>query len=116
MVSRAGLISVAIVLAVGGCSVNPDAPSVPMFPGAGALSNLTNSEQRTAVEIYVKSNFSAVLADIRAGGGPTLTESYRLANVPETERGVRTLQLRGDIGLYENAPGALVNAILLYGG
>ena len=103
------------ILLLAACSVNPDAPSVSLFPNTGGFSNLANSQQRGAVEIYVKSNFEAILAQIRAGGGPNLTEAYRLAGVPEADRPIRTLQLSGDIGLYEASAGALVSAILLYG-
>jgi hypothetical protein len=39
-----------------------------------------------------------------------------LAAIPARDRPARTIQLRADSGLYENAPGALVTALMVYGG
>jgi len=104
------------ILLLAACSVNPDAPSVSLFPNAQGFGNLANAEHRGAVEVYVKTHFDTILAQIRRGDGPELTEAYRIAGVPESDRLIRTLQLRGDIALYESSASALVGAILLYGG
>lgn len=98
------------------CSVDPNAPSVSMFPGASGFSNLTQSQRRGEVEVYVKTNHPAIVAQIRSGAGAELAEAYRLAGVPTDEQRIRTLQLRGDIALYQDSPAALVSAILLFGG
>ncbi|MGR3463939.1 hypothetical protein [Limimaricola sp.] len=72
--------------------------------------------RRGAVEIAVKADFAAVIADIVAGGGPALERAFDAAGVPQSDRPARRLQLSGDLGLYESNPGALVTALLLWGG
>ena len=71
--------------------------------------------RRGAVEIAVKGAFPQVLGDIAAGGGPALEAAFDAAGVPEGDRAARTLQLGGDLGLYEANPGALATAIALMG-
>lgn len=68
-----------------------------------------------AVEVLVKSNHPALIAEIDAGGGPLLTRAFDAAGVPEQDRPARTLQLQGNLGLYDANPGALVTALSVYG-
>jgi hypothetical protein len=68
-----------------------------------------------AVEVLVKSNHPALIAEIGAGGGPLLTRVFDAAGVPVQDRPARTLQLRGNLGLYDANPGALVTALSVYG-
>lgn len=72
--------------------------------------------RRGAVEIAVKTDLAALLADIDAGGGPALTRAYDAAGVPAEHRATRTIQLRGSRDLYAANPGALVTALTVYGG
>lgn len=74
------------------------------------------SQQRGAVELIVKSEFPAILTDISAGSGPVLTRAMDAAGIPAQDRSTRALQLRGDFGLYSTNPGALVTALMVYGG
>ncbi len=74
-----------------------------------------NAGQRGPVELEVKSNFPAVLADIGAGGGTALTRAFDAARVPTEDRGTRLIQLDSDYGLYAANPDALVNALMIWG-
>lgn len=81
----------------------------------GAVVDPAESQRRGAVEVAVKSAFPAILGQIEAGAGPDLARAMDAAGVPVAERPTRAVQLRGDLGLYEANPGALVTALLLYG-
>lgn len=88
------------------------------LPGAGlstVVGNTAYNQRRGRVELIVKSNYDAVLADINAGGGPVLTEAMDAAGIPAADRPTRMLQLQSDMGLYANNPGALVVALMVYG-
>lgn len=75
-----------------------------------------DNTRRGAVEIAVKAEFPALIADISRGGGPALERAFDAAAVPPADRPARRLQLSGDLGLYESNPGALVTSLLLWGG
>lgn len=76
----------------------------------------SQAQRRGAVEVAVKGAFPAILDEIEAGEGPNLSLALDAAGVPAQDRPSRLVQLRGDLGLYEANPGALVAALLLYGG
>ena len=95
------------VLALGGCSQGLN---------VGALVNPADAQRRGAVEVAVKSSYPGILDEIEAGGGPSLIRAFDAAGVPIEDRPARVIQLRGDSGLYASNPGALVAALLLYGG
>lgn len=82
----------------------------------GALLDPREAGRRGAVEVAVKGAFPGILDEIEAGAGPNLARALDAAGVPAQERPARLIQLRGDLGLYEANPGALVAALLLYGG
>ena len=81
-----------------------------------ALENAAYNERRGRVEVIVKTNHAAILDDILAGGGPTLTDAMDAARIPAEDRPARIIQLRSDFGLYQTNPGALVVALMVYGG
>ena len=86
--------------------------------GVGLPNMSTPSEaaqNRAMVELGVKSDFPAILADIQSGGGASLTRVFDLAGVPEQDRATRAFQLNNDIGLYAQNPGALITTLLVYG-
>ncbi len=87
---------------------------LPLSGIANAAQNAAYSQRRSQVEVYVKTNYTTVIADIRAGGGQTLTGAMDIAGVPNADRPARVIQLQSDIGLYETAPGALVTALMVY--
>ncbi|WP_246045502.1 hypothetical protein [Rubellimicrobium roseum] len=82
----------------------------------GALVDPAEAQRRGAVEVAVKSAYPGLLDEIEAGGGPSIGAAFDAAGVPPQDRPARLLQLRGDLGLYEANPGALVAALMLYGG
>ena len=86
---------------------------LPVSALGSAISNASYNEKRGKVEIYVKSNHPALIADIRNGGGPTLTQAFQIANVPKPIRAPHTLQLQSDLALYSNNIEALIVAIMV---
>ena len=82
----------------------------------GALLDPAGAQRRGTVELAVKSAHPTILDEIEAGGGPNLSRAMDAAGVPVGDRPARVLQLRGDLGLYAANPGALVTALMLYGG
>ena len=82
----------------------------------GALVDPAEAQRRGAVEVAVKSAHPTILDEIEAGSGPNLIRAFDAAGVPSQDRPARVLQLRGDLGLYAANPGALVTALMLYGG
>jgi hypothetical protein len=79
------------------------------------LTNPASAQRRGAVELAVKGDFPAILDEIEAGAGPNLLNAFDAAGVPAGDRPARVVQLRGDLGLYQANPGALVTALLLFG-
>ncbi len=82
----------------------------------GALVDPADAQRRGAVEVAVKGAYPGILDEIEAGSGPNLIRALDAAGVPPGDRPTRVIQLRGDLGLYEANPGALVTALMLYGG
>ena len=80
-----------------------------------AIDNAAYNQRRGEVELIVKSNFEEIKRDIRAGGGPVLTQAMDVARIPTSDRPTRILQLNADMGLYQTAPGPLVTALMVYG-
>lgn len=108
-------LTAAACLALAACSTEDGTPVT--WPAAGFFNPSADDQQRrAAVELFVKTNHPALVADIAAGGGPTLERAFDIANVPAGDRPARRLQLRGDLDAYATAPGALVVALNLYGG
>ncbi|MDX8348631.1 hypothetical protein SLH49_11615 [Cognatiyoonia sp. IB215446] len=89
---------------------------LPVSGVSTAIGNAAYNERRGRVEVIVKSNFDAIIADINAGGGPVLTEAMDAAGIPAADRPARIIQLQSDLGLYAVNPGALVVALMVYGG
>jgi len=81
-----------------------------------AIGNAGYNQTRGQVEVFVKTNHPALIADLRAGGGPTLTEVFDIANAPVQARAPHTLQLQSNLQLYESNLDALVVAIMVVGG
>lgn len=90
-----------------------------MLPTTGmrpVIGNAAYEKRRGTVELIVKSNYEAIKADIRAGGGPVLTKAMDAARIPDSDRPARIIQLQSNMGLYQVTPGALVTALTVYGG
>jgi hypothetical protein len=89
------------------------------WPGqiiGGGIRNAIYDERRGRVELFVKSNHPALLADITAGGGPGLTQAMDLSGIPAGDRPARITQLQGDLGLYTANLEALIVALMVFGG
>jgi hypothetical protein len=71
-------------------------------------------DRRGAIEVYVKSNHPAIVGDIDAGGGATLTSAMDIAGIPLEDRPTRLIQLRSEAAAYRASPGALVSVLMLY--
>ena len=80
------------------------------------IDNAAYSQRRGTVELIVKSEFPGILTDISAGSGPALTRAMDAALIPAQDRPTRVLQLQGDLGLYSANPGAVVTALMVFGG
>lgn len=89
--------------------------SVPLNGVSSIFGNAAYDKRRGQVEVVVKSNYTAIQDDIRAGGGPMLAKALDVAGVPQRDRPARIIQLRSDMGLYAASPGALVTALMVYG-
>lgn len=88
----------------------------PFDPVQNGINAAAYSQRRGSVELIVKSEFPAILRDISSGSGPALTRAMQAALIPQQDRPTRALQLQGDIGLYSANPGALITALMVYGG
>lgn len=79
--------------------------------------NLADIEARgSATELVVKTNWPAILGEIQAGKGPALSNALAAAEVPQAERPARILQLQGDLPGFTDNLGALIAALVSYGG
>lgn len=90
-----------------------------MLPVSGistVIGNAVYEKRRGQVELIVKSNYDTIRKEISAGGGPALTKAMDAAGIPLSERPARIIQLQSDIGIYNASPGALVTALMVYGG
>lgn len=89
------------------------------LPGAvtaGSPQQTATQSRRGAVELFVKTNHPALVADIAAGAGPVLDQAIGLAAVTEATRSILILRLRSDLALYRRSPDALVLALLAHAG
>jgi len=89
---------------------------LPISGIGAAFENRAYNARRGEVEVIVKSNYPGILDEIRAGGGPVLTQAMDAARIPTGDRPARVTQMQGDLGLYNGNPGALVVALMVYGG
>ena len=89
---------------------------LPVFTPLTAMTDPGYAQKRGQVEIIVKTNSDAIRRDIDAGGGPELTAAMDAAGVPLQDRPTRVIQLQSYMGLYDVNPGALVTALMVFGG
>jgi hypothetical protein len=104
-------------IALGACS--GWTPSALMMPGleiGAASSDPAYAARRGSVELAVKGSWPAIINEITAGGGPALTAAMDAAGVPPQDRPARLIQLQQESAAYAANPGALVSALMVYGG
>ncbi len=90
--------------------------ALPLSGIATGLGNARYNQTRGQVEVFVKTNHPALIADLRAGGGESLSAVYDIAAVPALRRAPHTLQLQSDLQIYEGNLDALVVAIMVVSG
>ena len=86
---------------------------LPIRALGNGIDNAAYNWTRGQVEIFVKTNHPALIADLQRGGGQTLTQAFDLAKVPAPVRAPHTLQLQSDLALYNANLDALVVAIMV---
>ena len=111
----------ACICLVAGCATKepshvPNPLLLPVYGTTSALDNATYNLRRGKVERFVTAHHADLLTEIGGTSGPYLGQAYTLAGVPETERGVVTARLRGDLAQYEASQDALVVALMVHGG
>lgn len=103
-----------------GCSDGANHLGNPFTAPISGLSTLAAntlySQKRGQVEVLVKSNHPALIDQINAGQGPILEDAFKTSGIPVQDRPARLIQLQSDLGLYDANPGALVTALMIYGG
>jgi len=85
----------------------------PIHAATNAVQNANYGQTRAQVEIFVKTNHPALIADLRTGGGATLTQAFDLAQTPAPVRAQHTLQMQSDLALYQSNLAALITAIMV---
>ena len=103
-----------VLVVLAGCTSNPANPGQPLFGGFDAAETAAYTARRAEVELFVKSNHPALIGQIGNGGGPLVDQAMAIAGVPASERPARAIQMQGDLSVYANSPGALVNALMVY--
>lgn len=105
-------------LVVSACTGGADHLGNPLLLPGRAISNAISegayTQRRGAVEVFVKTNHPALIRDIQAGGGATLTQAMDIAQVPPQNRAGLILDLRSDLGLYAQNLDAMVVTLMVY--
>lgn len=104
-VMRSTVFLAVLLAALSGCSTLP--PMATTNPATAPGQN---------TEVFVKQNHAAIIADIEAGGGATLTQVYDMMGVNAASRDIATLRLQSELPLYRTSPAALLIALRLHGG
>lgn len=105
-------------VALGACAQGWS-PTAVMMPGleiGAAATDPAYAARRGAVELAVKGAWPAIMGEIAAGGGPSLTAALDAAGVPAQDRPTRIIQLQQEAATYAGNPGILVSALMVYGG
>ncbi|WP_296420516.1 hypothetical protein [Pseudooctadecabacter sp.] len=110
-------LAVLFLVVLSACSSQPNHLGNPLLWPVNAVSNAFGNANYAAtrgkVEVFVKTNHPALVADLRAGGGPALTQAFDIAQTPQPVRGPHTLQMQSDLSLYETNIAALITAIMV---
>ncbi len=108
-----------IITGLAGCSNEashvPNPLLLPFYGIGNAVQNAAYGERRGAVEVFVKTNHPALIADIDNGGGDQLIEAMNLARVAAKDRDILTLRLQSERALYARNQEALIVALMVHG-
>ena len=112
-------IAIAALILSTGCTHGANHLGNPLllpFNGLATLAeNTVYNQRRGKVEVFVKTNHPALIAQIAAGGGLELTQAMDHANIITQDRPARIIQMQSDLPLYRVNLGALVTALMVYG-
>jgi hypothetical protein len=101
-----------------GCSTEANHIGNPLLLPFSAVStgigNAAYNQRRGQVEIDVKTNHPAIMADIANGGGDHIARAMDIAGIVIEDRPARLIQLRSDLALYQASPDALITALMVY--
>jgi hypothetical protein len=102
---------------VAGCTNDANHIGNPLMLPVRAIGNATSNaaynQTRGQVEIFVKTNHPALIADIQRGGGSTLDQAFDIANFAPSVRATHTLRLQSDLALYNGNLDALVVSLMV---
>lgn len=87
---------------------------LPFSAASAGIGNAAYNQRRGQVEVYVKTNHTAIMTDITNGGGDHIARAMDIAGIPTEDRPARLIQLRGDQTLYRTSPEALITALMVY--
>lgn len=82
----ASLAFLALAACTGGANHLGNPLLLPITGITTSIDNAIYDGQRAPVEDYVSLNYDALVTDIEAGGGTTLTQAFDVASVPEADR------------------------------
>lgn len=101
---KIGLVITSLTAITAGCSSGPNHIGNPItLPGRAILHSLGEASykaRRARVSRYAAQNLPHIHADIRAGGGPALTQAMDIAGVEPGRRAGLAAELRSDPALY----------------
>ncbi|MEM1078309.1 MAG: hypothetical protein AAGI09_07250 [Pseudomonadota bacterium] len=87
----------------------------PVTLPVSAVEEAVYSARRAEVSGFVAEAYPTLLDEIRAAGGPTLSEAFDVAKVPAAARTEVTARFIQDVALFERDQEALVVALMVSG-
>jgi len=86
----------------------------PVLLAAGCVVATRNPRQGE-VQAFVAQNHPALVADVEAGGGPTLDAAMAVSGVNAATRDILLLRLQSELPLYRRSPLAMAALIAAHG-
>jgi hypothetical protein len=75
----------------------------------------TRNPRQGEVQVFVAQNHAALVADVEAGGGPTLDAAMAVSDVNAATREILLLRLQSELPLYRRSPLAMATVIAAHG-
>ncbi|MCU0908898.1 MAG: hypothetical protein MUF73_16015 [Rhodobacteraceae bacterium] len=75
----------------------------------------TRNPREGEVQAFVAQNHPALIADVEAGGGPTLDQAMAISGVNAATRDILMLRLQSELPLYRRSPLATAAVIAAHG-
>jgi hypothetical protein len=86
----------------------------PVLLAAGCVV-ATRNPREGEVQVFVSQNHPALVADVEAGGGPTLDTAMAISGVNDATREILLLRLQSELALYRRSPLAMATVIAAHG-